>query len=82
MLSYSVPCSGAKALPEGKSAQDEVARRDLYTGPPFEELDESLQALFEEYLRERGIDETMAVFIPQYIDQKETEEYMRWMQSK
>lgn len=68
-------------MAEGKTAEHELSKRNVYTGPPFEELDEGLQTLFDEYLRERGIDESMGVFIPSYIEQKESQEYMRWMQN-
>lgn len=68
-------------MAEGKTAEHELSKRDVYTGPPFEELDEGLQTLFDDYLRERGIDESMGVFIPSYIQLKESKEYMRWMQS-
>ncbi|KAG8624882.1 hypothetical protein KVT40_006633 [Elsinoe batatas] len=68
-------------LAEGKTADDQIAQRNLYTGPPFVELDENLQALFDEYLKERGINESMGVFIPNYIDQKETQEYVKWLEN-
>ncbi|KAF2148886.1 mitochondrial glyco protein [Myriangium duriaei CBS 260.36] len=68
-------------MAEGKTAEHELSKRNVYTGPPFEELDEGLQSLFDEYLRERGIDESMGIFIPSYIERKESEEYMRWMQN-
>ncbi|KAF4549789.1 Mitochondrial glycoprotein-like protein [Elsinoe fawcettii] len=68
-------------LAEGKTAEAQIAQRNLYTGPPFVELDENLQALFDEFLKERGINESMGVFIPNYIDQKETQEYVRWLEN-
>lgn len=59
-------------------ADDRAASR-LYTGPPFNNLDEDLQVLFENYLGERGINTTMALFVPEYIDHKEQKEYMNWL---
>ena len=64
---------------EPKSRADEEGARDLYTGPPFGNLDEDLQLLFEKYLEERGINTTMALFVPEYIDFKEQREYLSWL---
>jgi complement component 1 Q subcomponent-binding protein, mitochondrial len=69
-------------LADPKTADAEWQRRNLYTGPPFENLDEDLKLLFERYLDERGINMGMALFIPDYIDHKEQKEYLRWLSSK
>lgn len=69
-------------LAEAKTAEKDWARRSLYTGPPFGQLDEDLQVLLERYLDERGINTSMALFIPDYIDMKEQKEYIRWLGSK
>ena len=69
-------------LAEAKTAEKDWARRSLYTGPPFGQLDEDLQVLLERYLDERGINTSMALFIPDYIDMKEQKEYIRWLSSK
>ncbi|GAB7351369.1 hypothetical protein MBLNU459_g2052t1 [Dothideomycetes sp. NU459] len=66
-------------LAEAKTAEKDWARRSLYTGPPFGQLDEDLQVLLERYLDERGINTSMALFIPDYIDMKEQKEYIRWL---
>lgn len=66
-------------LAEPKSRADEEAARDLYTGPPFGNLDGDLQLLFEKYLEERGINTTLALFVPEYIDYKEQKEYLNWL---
>jgi complement component 1 Q subcomponent-binding protein, mitochondrial len=55
------------------------ARQDLYSGPPFANLDEDLQVLMERYLDERGINTALAIFVPDYIDMKEQKEYLRWL---
>ena len=65
-----------------KSSEQEAQAARLYTGPPFGNLDEDLQVLLEKYLDERGINTTMALFVPEYIDYKEQKEYLRWLQSK
>ncbi|RKP33891.1 mitochondrial glyco protein, partial [Dimargaris cristalligena] len=68
----------------GKLAKDQTSeadyqRRGLYMGPAFGFLDDDLKSAFEKYLEERGIDEEMAMFIPDYIDYKEQNEYTRWL---
>jgi complement component 1 Q subcomponent-binding protein len=69
-------------LADPKTAEKDWERRNLYTGPPFGNLDEDLQILLEKYLEERGINTRMALFIPDYIDFKEQKEYLRWLGSK
>lgn len=54
-------------------------RADVYPGPPFGTLDEDLQVLLERFLEERGITQTLAVFVPDYVDVKEQREYIRWL---
>ncbi|KAF1352285.1 regulatory protein-like protein suaprga1 [Delphinella strobiligena] len=66
-------------LAEAKTAEKDWARRSLYTGPPFGQLDEDLQVLLERFLDERGINTSMALFIPDYIDMKEQKEYIGWL---
>ncbi|KAI5205933.1 hypothetical protein E4T42_01770 [Aureobasidium subglaciale] len=66
-------------LAEAKTAEKDWARRSLYTGPPFGQLDEDLQMLLERFLEERGINTQMALFIPEYIDLKEQKEYIGWL---
>ncbi|KUI71961.1 hypothetical protein VM1G_07953 [Cytospora mali] len=53
--------------------------RDVYPGPPFGTLDEDLQLLMEQYLDERGINSTLALFVPEYMDMKEQREYLAWL---
>lgn len=69
-------------LAEAKTADKDYARRSLYTGPPFGQLDEDLQVLLERYLEDRGINTHMALFIPDYIDMKEQNEYINWLDSE
>lgn len=77
IFSYTKP-----ELAEAKTAEHEFAGRNVYTGPPFGQLDEGLQELLESYLEERGINTAMALFIPGYIDMKEQKEYVKWLKSK
>jgi hypothetical protein len=62
-----------------QSADRELAKRDLYMGPPFPNLDEDLQVLFERYLDERGVNTALALFVPDYVEYKEQREYMKWL---
>jgi complement component 1 Q subcomponent-binding protein len=66
-------------LADPQTAEKDWSRRTLYTGPPFNNLDEDLQILLEKYLEERGINTRLALFIPDYIDHKEQKEYIRWL---
>ncbi|KAI9820825.1 MAG: hypothetical protein M1826_000850 [Phylliscum demangeonii] len=67
------------ALANPQTAEQELARRDQYLGPPFANLDEDLQVLLERYLDERGINTALALFVPDYVDYKEQREYLRWL---
>ena len=69
-------------LVEPKTSEQETASAKSYTGPPFGNLDEDLQVLFEKYLDERGVNTTMALFVPEYIDFKEQREYLGWLTSE
>lgn len=52
---------------------------NLYTGPPFQQLDEDVQSILEDYLNDRGITTRLATFVPDYIDVKEQKEYLGWL---
>lgn len=56
-------------------------RNELYLGPPFGNLDETVQVQFERYLDERGINSTLAAFIPEYQTAKEQKEYLKWLEN-
>ncbi|KAL8776066.1 MAG: hypothetical protein Q9213_008396 [Squamulea squamosa] len=66
-------------LADAKTAELDWSRRNLYTGPPFPNLDEDLQVLLERYLHERGVDTALALWVPEYIDWKEQREYLTWL---
>ncbi|OJD14425.1 hypothetical protein AJ78_05226 [Emergomyces pasteurianus Ep9510] len=68
-------------LANAASAEKEWTRQSLYSGPPFGNLDEDLQTLMEQYLEERGVDNALAVFVPEFIEFKEQQEYVRWLRS-
>ncbi|KAI4281342.1 MAG: hypothetical protein L6R35_005678 [Caloplaca aegaea] len=66
-------------LADAKTAELDWSRRNLYTGPPFGNLDEDLQVLLERYLDERGVNTSLALWIPEYVDWKEQKEYLNWL---
>ncbi|KAL3453475.1 mitochondrial glycoprotein [Aspergillus insuetus] len=68
-------------LAHAVTAEKDWARQSLYSGPPFENLDEDLQSYLERYLEERGINAELANMIPDYIQVKEQKEYVRWLES-
>ncbi|KAH9478223.1 Mitochondrial acidic protein mam33 [Psilocybe cubensis] len=61
------------------TAEADWNRRGLYIGPQFETLDVGVQDEFEKYLQERGINESLATFIPEYAAHKEQQEYVKWL---
>lgn len=67
-------------LATGNSAEYDWQRREKYMGPPFSNLDEDLQILMERFLEERGINTSLALFVPDYVDYKEGREYENWLQ--
>lgn len=63
------------------TADADWERRGLYIGPVFDHLDLDVQSEFQSYLAERGIDERLALFVPEYAVYKEQKEYVRWLNS-
>ena len=61
-----------KELAEPKTTDLDWERRELYTGPPFGNLDEDLQDLLERFLDERGINTALVsdFFTAGYMDEK------------
>jgi complement component 1 Q subcomponent-binding protein len=59
-----------------------AAERDCetsYNGPDFEDLEDSLQESFDEFLAEAGINDEVCDFIDATATDKEQREYMRWL---
>ncbi|KAJ3125117.1 Mitochondrial acidic protein mam33 [Physocladia obscura] len=75
----SVRFNPSSSLMADQSAEADWQRNGRYGGPVFQDLDEGLQDHFHEFLKERGFDEALAEFIPQYIDFKEQNEYVEWL---
>ncbi|KAG6900275.1 hypothetical protein C0993_000463 [Termitomyces sp. T159_Od127] len=63
------------------SAEADWKRRGVYLGPQFETLDVGVQEEIEKYLAERGVNETAALFIPEYAEYKEQKEYVSWLKN-
>ncbi|TFK73419.1 mitochondrial glyco protein [Pluteus cervinus] len=63
------------------TAEADWNRRGLYIGPQFDTLDLTLQEEFDKWLRERGVNETVAMFIPEYAEHKEQKEYIHWLKN-
>ena len=69
-----------KSHADAPTAETQWAARNVYTGPPFGNLDEGLQEVLERYLEERGVDTQLALWVPEYIEHKEQREYMGWLE--
>jgi len=61
------------------TAEADWKRRGLYIGPQFDTLDVGVQEEFEKFLQERGVNESLALFIPEYAESKEQKEYIKWL---
>lgn len=68
-------------LAQSLTAEKDWTRQSLYAGPPFENLDEDLQGLWDRYLEDRGLNAEFANMVPDYISVKEQKEYLRWLES-
>ncbi|KAF9261691.1 mitochondrial glycoprotein, partial [Marasmius fiardii PR-910] len=62
------------------TAEADWKRRGIYLGPRFDTLDLSLQEEFNKWLEERGVNDSVALFIPEYAEWKEQTEYVRWLE--
>jgi len=71
-----------KEWADAETEKQDYAHKITYTGPAYGSLDEDLQRLVEDYLRERGVDTMLAQWVPEYIDFKEQREYMKWLDGK
>ncbi|KAI0363674.1 mitochondrial glycoprotein [Pilatotrama ljubarskyi] len=63
------------------TAEADWKRRGYYLGPQFDTLDISLQDEFDKFLQERGINQTLAYFVPEYSEYKEQKEYVSWLKN-
>lgn len=51
-----------------------------YAGPEFKELDDELQDSLYDFLEVRGINEGLAVFLHEYMKNKDKVEFIKWME--
>ncbi|KAL7277135.1 hypothetical protein ACG7TL_008980 [Trametes sanguinea] len=63
------------------TAEADWKRRGYYLGPQFDTLDVSLQDEFDKFLQERGINQSLAYFVPEYAEYKEQKEYVSWLKN-
>ncbi|KAK9764533.1 Mitochondrial acidic protein mam33 [Basidiobolus ranarum] len=66
-------------LARDRTGEADWNRRGFYVGPNFSNLDESVKENIQKYLEERGFDEYLANFLPDYIEYKEQKEYLQWL---
>ncbi|XP_057968945.1 uncharacterized protein At2g39795, mitochondrial [Malania oleifera] len=50
-----------------------------YMGPKFKELDDELQDALYDFLETRGINDDLAVFLHEYMKNKDKTEFIRWL---
>ena len=62
-------------VPAGKNESDV----DLYGGPKFDQLNDTVQRAATEYLVERGIDDDLCYFVLSHSAHKEQKEYENWL---
>eukprot|EP00252_Welwitschia_mirabilis_P017148 TRINITY_DN3805_c0_g1_i1.p1 TRINITY_DN3805_c0_g1~~TRINITY_DN3805_c0_g1_i1.p1 ORF type:complete len:250 (-),score=28.67 TRINITY_DN3805_c0_g1_i1:244-993(-) len=55
--------------------------RVLYEGPNFQDLDEKVQRGLYKFLEVRGITTDLANYLSEYMIQKESNEYIRWLKN-
>lgn len=60
-----------------KRDEDDLGK--MYEGPRFAELDEKLQAAFNEFVVARGVDANLGQYICRLIYDKEQEDYVAWL---
>jgi complement component 1 Q subcomponent-binding protein, mitochondrial len=63
------------------ATKEEKESVSAYNGPDFEDLDDTLQESFDEFLAEHGINDEVCDFIDATAVDKEQREYMRWLKN-
>jgi complement component 1 Q subcomponent-binding protein len=69
-----VPGDGAE-----EAGEDEDDGTQVYSGPVFEELDDTLQQAFLDYLEERGITSELGAYLRIMSVDKMAQEYQAWL---
>lgn len=68
------------SLNDAAVADDEAESSFVpYTGPMFDELDDTLQQAFTDYIEERGINNDFAYYLTELVHDKLEVEYMNWL---
>eukprot|EP00878_Enallax_costatus_P002422 GHUV01002599.1.p1 GENE.GHUV01002599.1~~GHUV01002599.1.p1 ORF type:complete len:236 (+),score=57.93 GHUV01002599.1:175-882(+) len=62
-----------------EEAEDDDSNFVPYTGPMFDELDDTLQQAFIDYLEERGITSDFGYYLVELVNDKLEVEYMNWL---
>ncbi|KAE8099328.1 hypothetical protein FH972_017319 [Carpinus fangiana] len=70
-------CIDSLAMKQPEVSEDQPA----YEGPEFNDLDENLKKAFHKYLECRGINTTTAMFLGEYMRNKDSEEYLLWLKN-
>ncbi|KAJ4908915.1 Mitochondrial glycoprotein family protein [Raphanus sativus] len=63
------------SIKQPQGSDNEIA----YQGPDFEDLDENLQKAFHRFLEIRGIKPSFTCFLADYVANKDSREYVRWL---
>jgi complement component 1 Q subcomponent-binding protein, mitochondrial len=64
-----------------ESAEADYKRQFAYAGPVFDQLDDSLQNGFYEYLEDKGVDAELISTLAQFAEWKEQSEYTKWLEN-
>lgn len=64
---------------EGEDEEEVGFGREPYTGPVFDELDDTLQQAFLDYLEERGITGELGGYLKLMCVDKGAQEYQAWL---
>ncbi|KAJ4719953.1 Mitochondrial glycoprotein [Melia azedarach] len=65
------------AVRKPNNSEDQIA----YEGPDFHDLDENLKKAFHKYLEIRGIKPSATNFLFEYMLNKDSREYLRWLKN-
>ncbi|KAH6769186.1 hypothetical protein C2S52_006755 [Perilla frutescens var. hirtella] len=65
------------SIKDPESSEDQIA----YEGPDFGDLDENLQKSFHKYLEIRGIKPSTTNFLHEYMINKDSREYVTWLEN-
>ncbi|KAK7845530.1 uncharacterized protein CFP56_009257 [Quercus suber] len=70
-------CIDSLSIKLPDASEDQLA----YEGPDFNDLDENLQKAFHKYLEIRGIKPSTTNTLREYMDIKESNEYLLWLKN-